>query len=71
MTPAIKQDAYKLIKAEIDSRGLKNTFVAKEMGTSPSYLGQIINGKRRLTADFAIKASQVLNIPLSIFLNQD
>lgn len=66
----LKEDAYKHLKEEIESRGIKTKFIAKQIGISPSYLGQVLNGSRKLSTDVAIKASQVLDIPFSIFLNK-
>lgn len=70
MTTVLKDDAYKRLKEEIDSRGIKTKFVAQQIGISPSYLGQVLNGSRSLSTDVAVKASQVLGVPLDIFLNQ-
>lgn len=70
MTTVLKDDAYKRLKQEIDSRGIKTKFVANEIGISPNYLGQVLNGSRKLSSDVAVKASQVLGLPLTIFLNQ-
>ena len=70
MTTVLKDDAYKRLKQEIDSRGIKTKFVAHEIGISPNYLGQVLNGSRKLSTDVAVKASQVLGLPLTIFLNQ-
>jgi transcriptional regulator with XRE-family HTH domain len=70
LTTVLKDDAYKRLKQEIDSRGIKTKFVANEIGISPNYLGQVLNGSRKLSTDVAVKASQVLGLPLTIFLNQ-
>lgn len=70
LTTVLKEDAYKRLKQEIDSRGIKTKFVANKIGISPSYLGQVLNGSRKLSTNVAIKASQVLDIPLTIFLNK-
>lgn len=70
MTTVLKEDAYKRLKQEIDSRGIKTKFVANKIGINPGYLGQILNGSRKLSTDIAIKASQVLGLPLDIFLNK-
>ena len=70
MTTVLKDDAYKRLKQEIDSRGIKTKFVANEIGISPNYLGQVLNGSRKLSTDVAVKASKVLGLPLTIFLNQ-
>lgn len=71
MTTVLKADAYKRLKQEIDNRGMKTKFVADKIGITPNYLGQILNGSRRLSTDVAIKASQVLGLPLTIFLNKN
>lgn len=70
MTTVLKEDAYKKLKQEINKRGIKTKFVAHKIGISPSYLGQVLNGSRKLSTDVAIKASRVLGIPLAIFLNE-
>ncbi|MCR5524719.1 MAG: helix-turn-helix domain-containing protein [Lactobacillus sp.] len=70
MTTVLKDDAYKRLKQEIDNRGIKTKFIANEIGISPSYLGQVLNGSRKLSTDVAVKVIQVLGLPLAIFLNQ-
>lgn len=70
MTTVLKDDAYKLLKQEIDDRGIKNKFIAGKIGVSPNYLGQVLSGNRNLSTDVAIKASQVLGLPLNIFLKE-
>ncbi|WP_251548277.1 helix-turn-helix transcriptional regulator [Limosilactobacillus caecicola] len=70
MTTVLKNDAYILLKHEIDSRGIKRKFIANKIGISPNYLGQVLNGSRTLSTDVAIKASQVLDLPVDIFLNK-
>lgn len=70
MTTVLKDDAYKRLKQEIDNRGIKTKFIANEIGISPNYLGQVLNGSRKLSTDVAVKASQVLGVPLTIFLNK-
>ena len=70
MTTVLKDDAYKRLKQEIDNRGIKTKFIANEIGISPNYLGQVLNGSRKLSTDVAVKASQVLGVPLTIFLHK-
>ncbi|QHJ74708.1 transcriptional regulator [Lactobacillus phage JNU_P1] len=67
----IKDDAYKVLRSTIESRGLKQNYVAKRIGITPNYLASILNGRRRLNANIAIRASQVLEIPLDIFLRKN
>lgn len=70
MTVTLKNDAYKQLKSEIDDRGIKTKFIANKIGISPNYLGQVLNGSRPLSMNVAVNVSQVLGVPLSIFLNQ-
>lgn len=70
MTVTLKDDAYKRLKSEIDGRGIKTKFIANKIGISSSYLGQVLNGSRPLSMNVAVNVSQVLGVPLSIFLNQ-
>lgn len=68
MTTVLKPNANELLKNEIDSRGIKTKFVAKQIGISSNYLGQVLSGSRKLSTDVAIKASKVLGLPTDIFL---
>lgn len=70
MTTVLDPNAYKMLGKEIDDRGLKVKFVASKIGITPNYLGQVLSGKRNLSTDVAIKASQVLEVPLDVFLNK-
>lgn len=68
MTTALKPNANKLLKREIDNRGMKVKFVADKIGVSPAYLGQVLNGSRTLSANIAMKASHEIGVSLDIFL---
>ena len=69
LVTVLKKEAYKELKSVIDKRGLKHNYVAQKIGITPNYLGQILNGNRKLSTDVAIKAAQVLGLPLDVFLN--
>lgn len=70
MTSIIKADAYKLLKSEIKHRGLKQGFVAEQIGIKPNYLTQVLNGHRPLTSNVALKVSTLLDIPVQKILNK-
>lgn len=70
MPEVIKDDAYKVLRSTIENKGLKQNYVAEQIGITPNYLTSILNGRRRLNANVAISASQVLGIPLDIFLHK-
>ena len=71
MITVLKKEAYKELKSAIDKRGLKYNYVARKIGITPNYLGQILNGNYKLSADIALKAAYVLGLPLDVFLNFD
>lgn len=68
MTEIIKQDAYVILRDTIISRGLKQKYVAEKIGISTNYLGQVLKGNKRMSADVVIRASQILDLPIEIFL---
>ena len=70
MTDIIKNDAHKILKRDIDSKGLKQKFVAENIGISTNYLGQVLNGNKKMSAEVAIRASRVLDLPVEIFLKK-
>ena len=70
MTSVLKPEAYKLLSDEIEERGITRNFIAKKIGVTPNYLGSVLNGKRALSTDLAIRVSQELDIPFDIFLNK-
>lgn len=58
-----------LIKDEIDARSnLNQKELAKELGVKPSFLNEIIKGKRPVTADIAILLEQILEIPADYWM---
>ena len=70
MTDIIKDDAHKLLKQKIDSKGLKQKYVAEKIGISTNYLGQVLNGDTKMSAEVAIRASRALDLSLEFFLNK-
>lgn len=70
MTTVLKRDAYKILKDEVDKRGIKRVYLANKIGISPNYLGSVLNGSKNLSTDVAIKASQVLGISFDVFLRK-
>ncbi|KRL76641.1 hypothetical protein FC36_GL001884 [Ligilactobacillus equi DSM 15833 = JCM 10991] len=57
------------MRDEIDSRGIKYSWVAKRMGYSyQQKLTNVLNGRDKFTGDVAIRASKALGVPLEIFL---
>ncbi|NOX45416.1 MAG: HigA family addiction module antidote protein, partial [Chlorobi bacterium] len=58
-----------LIKDELDARPeLKQKDLAKELGVKASFINEIINGKRPITANIAILLEKVLGIPADYWM---
>ncbi len=58
-----------LIKDELEARqDLKQKDLAKELGVKPSFLNEIIKGKRPVTADLAILLEKVFEIPADYWM---
>ena len=63
LTPAQATHPGVLIKDELDATpDLNQRILAKELGVQPSFLNEIIKGKRPVTADIAILLEKILGI---------
>ncbi len=58
-----------MIELRMYQRKLKQKDVAKLIGTTPSRISEILNGKRRLTLDIAKGLHKFLNIDAELILN--
>lgn len=58
-----------LISAEIKARGISQKELAAELGVLPTFLNEILKGKRALTADFAILLEKALGVPAIYWMN--
>jgi len=57
-----------LLQDELKARNIKQREMAYELGVLPTFLNEIIKGKRSITADFAILLEKVLEIPADYWL---
>jgi HTH-type transcriptional regulator/antitoxin HigA len=57
------------LKLELEERGISQKDFAAQIGMRPSHLSELINGKRTLTVQTALRLENVLNIPAKIWLN--
>ena len=55
-----------MIKPELDERGISQKEFAKMLGTQPSHLSEIPNGKRALTTELAVKRENSIGLPAKI-----
>jgi HTH-type transcriptional regulator/antitoxin HigA len=58
-----------MIKPELEERGISQKAFAQMLGTQPSHLSEILNGKRTLTTDLAIKIESAIGLPAKILLS--
>lgn len=70
MPEIVRPDAGKILNQEIKKHGLKQGYVAEQIGITPAYLSQIVNGSRKMSTDIAVRASIVLGVSLDIFLKR-
>ena len=52
-----------VLRDELESRGISQRQLALKMDVPPSQLNEIINGKRNLTAEYALMIEALLGIP--------
>lgn len=64
----VKDDAGIILKKYLVQHGIKQSFVAGNMGISESNFSARMNGRLKFTADFAVSVARVLNISPNIFL---
>jgi HTH-type transcriptional regulator/antitoxin HigA len=57
-----------LLKDELNARGIKQKEFAIELGVLPSFLNEIVKGKRPITADFAVLLEKSLEIPADYWM---
>ncbi len=65
----LKENANSILKKELQDKGLKQKFVAENIGVTTTYLSQLLNGSRNLSVEIAIKTARFLNVPLEKILN--
>jgi HTH-type transcriptional regulator/antitoxin HigA len=58
-----------MIKPELEERGISQKAFAQMLGTQPSHLSEVLNGKRALTTDLAMKIESTIGLPAKILLS--
>lgn len=58
-----------ILKEELESRGITQKEFSKAVSVSYTMLNEILNGKRSITADFAILIEAALGTPAEHWLN--
>lgn len=58
-----------ILKDELESRGMSQRKFAAVIGISYSVLNEVINGKRPITTEYALKIEAATGIPAYIWVN--
>jgi HTH-type transcriptional regulator/antitoxin HigA len=58
-----------MIKPEIEERGISQKELAKMLHTQPSHLSEVLNGKRALTTELAMKIEKAIGLPAKTLLS--
>ena len=57
-----------MIKPELEERGISQKNFAKMVGIQASHLSEVLNGKRALTTDLAVKIESAIGLPAKVLL---
>lgn len=68
LTPFEPTHPGEIIKDEIEYRGLSQRKLAAQMGISHTLLNEILNGKRAVSAQYALLFEAALGIPAQIWI---
>lgn len=68
LTPFEPTHPGEMIKDEVEYRGLSQKKLAAEMGMSPSLLNEILNGKRRVSTEYALLFEAALGIDAELWI---
>lgn len=58
-----------MLREELESRGITQTKLAKEIGITVSLLNELINGKRDFTIEYAMMVEAALGINADFWMN--
>ena len=57
-----------VIRDELEARNITQKQLAQDIGVLPTFLNEIIKGKRPITADFALLLEKSLEIPAELWM---
>ena len=67
-TPFMAVHPGMMIKPELVERGISQKNFAKMLGVQPSHLSEVLNGKRTLSRDLAMKIEEAIGLPAKLLL---
>ena len=69
LTPSEPIHPGEILKDEIEYRGISQRKLAAQMGISPTLLNEILNGKRAVSAEYALLFEAALGIDAEPLIN--
>lgn len=69
LAPSVPIHPGEMLKDELQARGLSQKRFASIIGVSYSVLNEILNGKRPITTEYALKIEAATDIPAYMWLN--
>ncbi len=69
LTPFLPIHPGEMLKDELDSRGISQRHFAEIIGTSSSFVNEIVKGKRPITTETALKIEAATGIKAYIWVN--
>lgn len=69
LEPSVPIHPGEMLKDELQARGLSQRRFANIIGVSYSVLNEILNGKRPVTTEYALKIEAATGIPAYMWLN--
>ena len=58
-----------MVKPELVERGITQKEFAKMLGIQASHLSEVLNGKRALSTDLAVKIEETIGLPAKLLLS--
>ncbi len=68
MIPGSTMHPGKLLKAELEAREMKQIDLAKMLNIAKNVMSEIINGKRNITPELAVKLEEALEIKAEFWM---
>ena len=63
-------EAERKLKLYLEEHGIKQQFVCDKTGIDKVTLSNILNGKRKLTANELLLIANAINVPLNFFVSE-
>ena len=68
LVPGSAMHPGQLLRDELDARDMKQIDLAKELGIAKNVMSEIINGKRNLTPELAVRLEEALGIKAEFWM---